>query len=215
MSTPTSREISRRRLAIGAAWSVPVIAVVAASPAYAASGALSSPDVTWAKRASDCRTLISWLQVDGATSYEFQYRTNNGNAWTTPSTSPTTGVQADVPANARGVRVRAVNATGESEWAVVTGITNNPPAPSGITATRSTSTGATTVTWAAVPGAVGYQVQYRLGTSSQNQTRSGVAASVTSETFSVGDTTSVRVRTLQCEGDESGWSERLQVTVTT
>lgn len=199
---------------MGAAWSVPAIAAVAASPAYAASGALTSPDVTWAKRSSDCRTLISWSQVDGATTYEFQYRTNNGNTWTTPPTSPTSGLQADVPANARGVRVRAVNGTGESEWTVVTGITNNPSDPSGITASRSASTGATTVTWTAVPGAVGYQVQYRLGTRSQNQNRSAVAASVTSETFSVGDTTSVRVRTLQCEGDESGWSGRVQVTVT-
>lgn len=195
-------EISRRRLAKGAAWSVPAIAVVAASPAYAASGLLDAPNVTWSRNA-DCTVLVAWPVVTNATSYEVQYKTSPGGAWLPATPLTTTSPAASVPANATNARVRAKNTSQVSDWTEVSGITLvTPGAPTGVTATRPTGT-SILVSWNSVVGAVGYEVQIRYFDLFWGGTQSVTGTSTTVNDTGLG--TGARVRTVGCNGLRSGW----------
>jgi len=195
-------EISRRRLAKGAAWSVPAVAVVAASPAYAASGLLDAPNVTWSRNA-DCTVLVSWPAVSNATSYEVQYKTTPAGAWLPATPLTTTSPAASVSANASNVRVRAKNTSQVSDWTEVSGITFvTPGAPTGVAATRPTGT-SILVSWNSVVGAVGYEVQIRYFDTFWGATQSVTGTSTTVNDFGLG--TAARVRTVGCNGLRSGW----------
>lgn len=201
-NTPMPEEISRRRLAKGAAWSVPAVAVVAASPAYAASGLLDAPNVTWSRNA-DCTVFVSWPAMTNATSYEVQYRTTPAGAWLPATPLTTTSPGASVSANATGVRVRAKNTSQVSDWTLVSGITFvTPGAPTGVTATRPTGT-SILVSWSPVIGAVGYEVQIRYFDIVWGATQSVTGTSTTDNDAGFG--TAARVRTVGCNDLRSNW----------
>lgn len=202
-TTPGPEEISRRRVAKGAAWSVPAIAIVAASPAYAASGALDAPNVSWSRNA-DCTVRVSWSPVAHATSYEVQYKTNPGGAWLPSTPLSTTSTATSVPTNATNVRVRAKNTTQVSDWTEISGITvATPTAPTGVTATRPTGT-TVLVSWNPVAGAASYEVQIRFFGLFWGGTQSVTGTSTTINDGGLG--TGARVRAVGCNGLTSGWT---------
>ena len=67
-SQPTTEKISRRTLAIGAAWSVPVITGLVASPAAAAS--LTSASATSVSRSPSNKTVTVTASFSGTTSLQ-------------------------------------------------------------------------------------------------------------------------------------------------
>lgn len=220
MYTAPNRGVPRRGLAKGVAWAVPAVAVVAAAPAYAASGAPAPPaTVVWSKVAATCETQFSWSLVPGATSYIPEYSTNNGTTWQAATPASTSGTSATAPSTTTNVRVSASNAAGISAPTAAGPVTNTPGAPTILSATRPAGVNQqTTVTWSAVPGAVGYQVSYSTQGNPQNDNQytnlSAVGVNDLSQSFSGGVTTYVRVRSVRCgtPATFSPWSAKFQVT---
>lgn len=79
---------------------------------------------TWTSRGPKWQARISWNAVSGATRYEVQYRTpKTNNEWRTDAdySSGTSYISTGLGNyNSYDYRVRAVNATGASEWAEYT-----------------------------------------------------------------------------------------------
>lgn len=116
MANTPERHFSRRTLAKGAAWSVPVVAVAAAAPAYAQSLLNTKPSNVTATRV-DCDTAnVTWTGIEGA--YELQGF--NGTDWTpttpTAATDSSNGVVSVTRETITKVRVRQVAGTAVSDW---------------------------------------------------------------------------------------------------
>ena len=218
MTTPTpERGFSRRTLAVGAAWSVPVVAVAAAAPAYAASGLPTLPLNVSATKSTLCATTVTWTGIPGQ-NYQVEYRLPTGGfTGTTTATSATTSFSTvfSSPNNIVEVRVRHyLSPTLFSAW--VTYTLPVPAAPSTVTAVRTWSTADIwnfyyTVTWAAVAGATSYTVERNESSTGGTWTNATVVnAPVVTTTFTrfilSGQYARVRVRALVC-GIYSDWRE--------
>lgn len=111
---------------------------------------------------SDDIVTASWNAINGATSYEVQYRrtTDAANVWTSITTQA--AVRTTTLPLAYGVgyqaRIRAINSGGESSWSVVRGITIRPPAPTLQSATVTQDGSDVTLTWTRPAGAAGYVI---------------------------------------------------------
>ena len=114
---------------------------------------------------------VSWTAVANAVSYAVDYKLNTSSTWTSFSTAQTT-TSANLTGLTQGSlydwRVKATCAAGSGN-AVAAQFTTTAPfvcnAPSGLTASSITSSGAT-VSWTAVSGAASYAVDYKLSTAS-------------------------------------------------
>lgn len=109
---------------------------------------------------------VSWVAVANATSYTVDYKTNTATTWTSFSTAQT-GTSAVLTGLTQGTlyswRVRATCAAGSGNFVSANFTTTAPfvcNAPTGLTATAITSSGAT-LNWTAVSGAVSYAVSYK------------------------------------------------------
>ena len=112
---------------------------------------------------------VSWTAVANALSYAIDYKLNTTTTWTSFSTAQT-ATSANLTGLTQGSlydwRVKATCAAGSGN-SVAAQFTTTAPftcnAPSGLTASSITSSGAT-VGWTAVSGAASYAVEYKLST---------------------------------------------------
>lgn len=161
IATTGGPTLSRRTLAKGAAWSVPVVAAAAAAPVYACS-IEPAPEVSLSRDTTTCSTTVTWSQVKQHTKYEIQYRVEGSSTQHTVSPSPVTGTSHTIlnPTNVTEVRVRVYNPPCQSTWS--NWISNRPAAPTGVNVSRywleGWDTTKITVTWNAVQGADLYEV---------------------------------------------------------
>jgi hypothetical protein len=138
---------------------------------------------------------ISWAAVSGVTSYDYQVGT--GSVLSTASTSVAIGGLA---VGTTAFKVRATNGSGSSSYTsanIVYSLPVVPPAAPVLNATYNTSTGAVTISWAAVSGATRYD--YQVGTGAVQWT---AGTSVTLSALSVG-TTTFRLRATNSVGSSS------------
>ncbi len=109
---------------------------------------------------------LGWAAVTGATSYNVQYRIVGAAAWTsTTSTINSRAITGLTASSNYEFQVQTVCVSGTSAFTASTTFTTSAPpacnATSGLTASAITATSAT-LGWAAVTGAVSYNVQYRI-----------------------------------------------------
>lgn len=113
---------------------------------------------------------INWTAVTGATSYNLQWKATAATTWTTVTGLTTasynlTGLTASTSYN---VQIQAVCAAGTATYSTpisftTTANTTTCNAPTSL-ATSATTSSATTINWAAVTGATGYNLQWKLNT---------------------------------------------------
>ena len=165
---------------------------------------------------------LAWDAVTGATSYQIQYRTGNGN-WSTANITMngTTAIISGLTAGtAYEFQVRATNNSGSSPWSTSVSATTDDegvptlPTPTGLQSTAQTPN-SVSLSWGAVTGATSYQIQYRTGNgnwSTANVAMNGTAATVSG--LSASTSYEIQVRAAN-NGDLSAWSASVFVVTTT
>jgi len=155
---------------------------------------------------------VSWTAVSGAVSYDVDYKLTTSSTWTNAATATTATSVAISGLTASTVydwRVRTNCSSASSAYTAAQFTTASAPvcnAPSGLTATAVTTTSAN-VNWTAVSGALNYDVDYKL-TSSSTWTNAATATTSTSVALSSLTSSSVydwRVRT-NCSFGSSGYT---------
>jgi hypothetical protein len=188
-------------------------ATLSSSPSCGTVTGLASSSITTSS------ATIAWTALSGAINYDVDYKLNSSSTWVNAATATTsTSLNLSSLANSSlydyRVRANCTGATGAYASAQFT--TTTPPcnAPSGLNSGSITTTGAT-ITWTAVSGAVSYDVDYKLNTSS---TWTNAATATTSTTVNLSGLSSTslydwRVRT-NCSGSSSGYSQAQFTTAT-
>ncbi len=117
---------------------------------------------------TDTSALLSWAAVTGALGYSIQYHVAGTSGWTyTTSSTTSISISGLTPATAYEFQVQAIcSATDSSGYSISSffttsgGTVGTCPIPAGLT--MSSFSGSTAVlTWAMMPGAVSYNIQYR------------------------------------------------------
>jgi hypothetical protein len=111
---------------------------------------------------------VSWTAVSGATSYDVDYKANSSGTWINAATA-TTATSVNLTGLSSGTlydwRVRATCPAGTGNYVQAQFTTVAPcNAPTGLSSSAITSSSAT-VSWAAVSGALNYDVDYKLASS--------------------------------------------------
>lgn len=161
---------------------------------------------------------VGWTAVSGAVSYDVDYKATSSSTWinaATATTATSAGLTGLTTGTTYDYRVRTNCSSGSSAYSAAqfstTGTCN---APTGLTSSSVTSTGAT-VSWAAVSGAVSYAVDYKPNSSS---TWINAASATTSTSVNLSGLTSNtlydwRVRT-NCSGGSSAYTTAQFTTLT-
>jgi len=161
----------------------------------------------------------NWNTVSGATSYKFEYKTNAGSTWTVATTTnPTynmTGLSAGTLYN---TRVKAVCNSGESTYSSTVNFTTSGGGgtcgtPTNLAASNITETSAT-VSWSAVSGALSYNFQYKLASSSTWTQVNVPSTAVNMTGMTPGTTYNVRVQAV-CNGGNSSFTSTVSFTTLT
>lgn len=155
---------------------------------------------------------VSWTAVSGALSYDVDYKLTSSGTWTNAATGTT----------ATSVNVSGLSAATVYDWRVRTNCSGSSSAysasqfttasaavcnaPAGLTASAITTSSAT-VSWTAVSGAVSYDVDYKLTTTSTwtNAATATTSTSVALSGLTASSTYDWRVRT-NCSGGSSSYS---------
>jgi trimeric autotransporter adhesin len=156
---------------------------------------------------------LNWAVLSGANNYDVDYKLATATIWANAATA-TTNTNVAISALTQGTiydyRVRA-NCTGATGTYTQAQFTTTAPAtctaPTGLNASSITATGAT-LNWAAVSGAVNYDIDYKL-TSATTWTNAATATTTTSRTIAgltASTTYDFRVRT-NCSGLSSGYTQ--------
>jgi hypothetical protein len=163
---------------------------------------------------------IGWTAVSGAVSYSVDYKAASSATWISVATA-TTATSVSLTGLTQGTtydyRVRTNCASGSSSYSAAqfTTISTAPcSAPTGLTSSAVTSTGAT-VSWTAVSGALSYSVDYKVNSSA---TWTSAATATTATSVSLSGLTSAtlydwRVRT-NCSGGNSTYAAAQFTTLT-
>jgi hypothetical protein len=129
------------------------------------------PSGLTASSISTTSATVSWTAVSGATSYDVDYKASTSSTWTNAATG-TTAISSGLTGLTQGTtydyRVRTNCASGSSAYSAAQFTTTGTvacAAPTGLTSSAVTSSGAT-VSWTAVSGALSYDVDYKLNSSS-------------------------------------------------
>lgn len=114
----------------------------------------------------DNTATYSWAAVSGAVSYGVQYRPTGTASWTTATTTGTTYTATGLTAGtAYEWQVRTNCSGGSSAYSSSSTFTTTGTAPCNVAGTLTSSaitSASATIGWAAVSGAVSYNVQYRV-----------------------------------------------------
>ena len=157
---------------------------------------------------------VSWAAVDGATGYDVQYSTDDKATWTRAATNhPGTSYTLSSADSTKTyvVGVRAVNDSGESAWTESAAVSPGEPSPpSSVSVTHNG--GSLSVSWTAVDGATGYDVQYSTDAKA-TWTSAATKQTGTSYTLSSADNTKTYVVGVRAVNDagESDWTDSVAV----
>lgn len=131
----------------------------------------ATPSGLTASSISTTSATVSWTAVSGATSYDVDYKASTSSTWTNAATG-TTATSVSLTGLTSGTtydyRVRTNCSSGSSAYSAAQFTTTGTVAcasPTGLTSSAVTSSGAT-VSWTAVSGALSYDVDYKLNSSS-------------------------------------------------
>jgi hypothetical protein len=181
----------------------------------------ASPAGLTASTITTTSATVGWTAVSGATSYDVDYKATSSSTWinaATATTATSLGLTGLTTGTTYDYRVRTNCASGSSAYSAAqftttgTGTCN---APTGLTSSAVTSTGAT-VAWSAVSGASSYDVDYKPNSSS---TWANAVTGTTSTSVNLSGLTSAtlydwRVRT-NCSGGNSTYTTAQFTTLTT
>lgn len=172
----------------------------------------TSPSGLVANSVTTTSATVSWTAVSGASSYAVDYKLNSSSTWTsvaTATTATSVNISGLTQATTYDYRVRTNCTSGSSAYSTAqfttTGsVTCN--APTGLTASAITSSGAT-LSWSAVSGASTYEVNYKQASST---TWLNVAAGLPTPTVNIGTLSANtlydwRVRAT-CSGGSGNWT---------
>ncbi|MEO8590132.1 MAG: fibronectin type III domain-containing protein [Flavobacteriales bacterium] len=161
---------------------------------------------------------VSWAAASGAVTYNLQYKTAAASTWTTVNT-PSTSYALSGLASATTYNFQVQNVCGTSSSAysnassfttATTGATCN--TPTGLAASGITTSGAT-LTWAAVSGAVSYNVQYKTAAGSTWTTVNTTSISRTLSGLTAGTSYNAQVATV-CSASSSAYTTAVTFTTT-
>ena len=179
--------------------------IIAGSSCGAPSGLASSSITT-------SGATVSWTAVSGAVSYDVDYKLTSSGTWTNAATATASTSVAISGLSASTVydwRVRTNCSTASSTYTQAQFTTTAVPvcnAPSGLSASGITTSGAT-LSWTAVSGALSYDVDYKLTSTS---TWTNAATATTSTSVAVGGLSASTVYDWQvrtnCSFGSSGYS---------
>ena len=184
-------------------------------------GSYTTPDVPFlqaTRGTTSGRVNLTWTRIPGATSYEWQFRTESGDYGSSRSTERTSVTHDGTVGTTYVYRVRAIKGTGsdrvESDWSneasTLSGGTVKPGTPSGLTATQS-SRGPILVSWSPVTGATAYEYRWKYGSRAYITTATGNVTSHTIVLVEDATTYSFQVRARNL-GGTSGWSSTFTLT---
>lgn len=166
-----------------------------------------------ASAVTDSTATLSWSALSGALNYDVEYKLNSSSTWSV-AVNGTTSLSAGLTGLTQGslydyrVRANCTGATGayaSAQFTTTTPFTCN--APGGLNSSSVTASSAV-LGWSSVSGAVSYQIQYKLNSSSTWTTATN-AATGTSYTLSGLTASSLydwRIMT-NCSGSSSGYSQ--------
>jgi len=163
---------------------------------------------------------VSWAAVSGAVSYTVEYKLNTNTTYTVAAAASTTtsvNITGLTASSLYDWRVRTNCSAGNSGYTNAQFTTTAPAAcnaPTGLTSSAITTTGAT-VAWTAASGAVSYDVDYKLASTS-TWTNAATATTATSVSLSGLTSASVydwRVRT-NCAAASSAYVQAQFTTAT-
>lgn len=122
---------------------------------------------------------LSWTAAAGATSYNIQYRIVGTTVWTsTTSTSTSKAISGLTASSNYEWQVQTVCTSGSSAFTSSANFTTSAPScgtPTGVTAGSINNTGAT-ISWTAASGAVTYNLNWKLSTSANYTTVTGITS---------------------------------------
>jgi hypothetical protein len=172
-------------------------------------GGLSSSNIT------TTTATVTWNSVSGASSYIFQYKLASSSIWSQTTLNGTiANFTSLTPATSYNCRIQAVCPGGNSTFSTILtfttlgGTTCN--VPSGLSTSNITVSSAA-ISWAAVSGAVSYNVQYKLSTSSVWTEINITGTSVTISSLLANTVYNWRVQAV-CAGGTSSLSSFLSFT---
>ncbi len=158
----------------------------------------------------------TWNTVSGATSYKFEYKTNAGATWTVvTTTNPNYNMTGLASGTTYNTRVKAVCNSGESTYSSTVNFTTSSGGggcntPTNLAASNITETTAT-ISWSAVSGALSYNFQYKLASSSTWQQANVTGTAVNMSGMSPATAYNVRVQAV-CNGGNSAFTSTLTFT---
>ncbi|MBK6544845.1 MAG: fibronectin type III domain-containing protein [Saprospiraceae bacterium] len=158
----------------------------------------------------------TWNAVSGATSYNFEYKTNAGSTWTVvTTTNPTYNITGLTSSTLYNTRVKAVCSSGSSNYSATVNFTTAGSGggcgtPTNLTVTNITQSTAT-ISWTAVSGATSYNFQYKLASSGTWTTASVTTTTVNLSGMTQGTSYNVRVQAV-CGGTQSAYTATVTFT---
>ena len=158
---------------------------------------------------------ISWTSVNGASSYDVDYKFSGAGTWTNAATA-TTALSVNLSGLTQGAvydyRVRTNCASGNTTYTSAQFTTLCTVTPTGLS-TSTVSDNSATVTWAAVSGASSYDVDYKISAESIwiNAATATTATSIDLSGLSTGVQYDYRVRA-NCASGSTAYSSALFTT---
>ncbi len=158
---------------------------------------------------------LSWSAVNGAISYNVQYKTSASGTWTTTTSTTNskslTGLAASTVYN---FQVQTICSSGSSAYSTAASFTTLSSAvcgiPSGLAAASVTSSSAT-LSWTAVSGATSYNVQYKTSASSTWTTTTSTTNSKSLTGLAASTVYNFQVQTV-CSSGSSAYSSAASFT---
>lgn len=181
----------------------------------------ASPAGLTASAITTTSATAGWTAVSGAVSYDVDYKASSSATWinaATGTTATSVGLTGLTAGTTYDYRVRTNCAGGSSSYSTAQ-FTTTPittcSAPSGLTSSAITATGAT-VSWTAVSGALSYDVSYKTNSSATwiNAATGTTSTSVNLSGLTSGTLYDWRVRT-NCSGGSGAYATAQFTTITT
>jgi hypothetical protein len=183
--------------------------------------ACASPAGLIASAITTTSATLGWTAVSGAVSYDVDYKASSSATWinaATATTATSLGLTGLTPGTTYDYRIRTNCASGSSAYSAEQ-FTTTPlvtcTAPTGLSSAAVTTSGAT-LSWAAVSGALGYDVDYKANSSATwiNAVTGTTSTSVNVSGLTAGTLYDWRVRT-NCSGGNSAYATAQFTTTTT
>lgn len=161
--------------------------------------------------------ILNWTALPGAISYNIQYRVVGSGTWSSSSSATNTlTITALLPATAYEFQVQAVCVSGAGSFtssAFFTTLALPCSVPTGLTAS-SIDVDIATLSWVAVTGASGYNIQYRISGASSWTTIATTTNSLTLTGLSTATTYDFQVQVI-CSSGTSAYSSPSSFTTLT